>query len=367
MAKTSKPETTASPPATRASKRKASESLQSATSSVIESRPSSSGSFQEVPSGNASQLANSRDSSEDEEDQRTTHGKKRKLDYSGTSVHSSIMEHRQSSSSTGPPSLPLSRASEPTPPREINGRTVASISASDYDGTPSYSDYQNKNAVPALSPDDEPTYSQLAESPENFESQNADTPENVETPENLDEAAEENDGSPEIQPVRRGRPPNRGRGRGRGRGGRGGRGGLTRANSGVMSKGTPTPSTRGGYRGRGGRGKKYSSNRLVQAAFDRQKDLKSAYRQVSKAVREALILITDKNLEFMKDDVKAHEKQPEFRRVLHQLDQRYNRRMIGREHQNNWERRKAENKLKTNKEYTREVYKVSHFSFFICI
>lgn len=311
MGKSAKREATASPPATRASKRKASGSLQSSSSSVVD-RPSSSGS---AVSSNA----------------------------------------RQNSTSMGPPSLPQSRASSETPSRQTrsSARSVGSAA-------PELSRSPSMSAVPGLSPDAEQFGSQPAANSENVASQNGDTPENVETPENLDDGAED-DGTPEIQPVRRGRPPNRGRGRGRGRGGRG-RGGLIRVNSGAIMKSTPTPSTRGGYRGRGGRGKKTSSNRLVQAAYDRQKDLKAAYKAVARIVSQGLILLTDRNLEFMKDDLEFQNNQPEYQQVQAQLNQVHNQRVIELEKSNERTRLMLENKRYMAQEYEREIFKAS-FSF----
>ena len=85
-------------------------------------------------------------------------------------------------------------------------------------------------------------------------------------------------------------------------------------------------SARGGIKkapgtGRRGRQKVYESSR-VQAAHERQRELKAAFNQVSNAVRAALEDLADRNLNVLKKDPVAHEKTAEYQKIKAFLDQR---------------------------------------------
>ena len=85
-------------------------------------------------------------------------------------------------------------------------------------------------------------------------------------------------------------------------------------------------SARGGIKkapgtGRRGRQKVYESSR-VQAAHERQRELKAAYNQVSTAVRAALEDLAERNLNVLKKDPVAHEKTDEYQQIKAFLDQR---------------------------------------------
>ncbi|KAI4596360.1 hypothetical protein KJ359_005489 [Pestalotiopsis sp. 9143b] len=124
------------------------------------------------------------------------------------------------------------------------------------------------------------------------------------------------DGSPAPSPARPGRGGWRGRGRGSGRGGRGGA--LARK-SGITK--------RGGNRGRGrGRNKIYTTPR-VQAAYERSKDLREIYSDVSSAMKPALERLAEHTLNQMIADPEFHTKVPEYAAIQNELDDRLKTRL----------------------------------------
>lgn len=124
----------------------------------------------------------------------------------------------------------------------------------------------------------------------------------------------------------------RGRGRGRGRGGRGrggGRGGASASTT--VAKTTTAPRGRGGLRR--GRAKHFTDSR-VQAAYERQRDLKATYQAVAHALKPALAELAERSVDDMMANPEAHKQSPEYRRVMDQLKKNladkfalYNRRL----------------------------------------
>lgn len=111
----------------------------------------------------------------------------------------------------------------------------------------------------------------------------------------------------------------RGRGRGRGRGGRGrgsGRGGASASTA--VAKTTTTTRGRGGLRR--GRAKHFTDSR-VQAAYERQRDLKATYQAVAHALKPALAELAERSVDDMLANPDAHKQSPEYRRVMDQLKQ----------------------------------------------
>ena len=110
----------------------------------------------------------------------------------------------------------------------------------------------------------------------------------------------------------------RGRGRG-GRGSRGGRGkgpGRSAPNSLIVKA---TASARGGRGGaKRGRGKTFTDSR-VQAAHERQRDLKSSYASVAWALRNAIVDLAERNIEEILQDPQLHKKIPGYQRAVDDL------------------------------------------------
>lgn len=318
----------AEPPATRAKgKRKTDDpdaipSIEEPSSSIAGSRPTSSHQSRDFDFGHQS---DTRDPSEDPSSHRSTRSKKRKLDGLSQSVTSSISGDSQKS-------IEINSAHPSRAASEVTG--VKTRSNSSRDNSRSMSSSQNPVLTPAG---------------EQLESENTETPAIADTP--PENAGDES--GPDVQPMRRGRPPNRGRGRGRG--GRGGRGGLTRTNSSIKPKKTNSGRGRGG---RGGRGKKTSSIRRVQAAYDRQKDLRSAFRTVAKAVKDGLEVLAEKNLKVMQDEPDFYKKQPQYDKVLDELDtiQEQVQQKIDAKAQ--WELMRVQNRKEMNDAYVNAVFQV---------
>lgn len=117
-------------------------------------------------------------------------------------------------------------------------------------------------------------------------------------------------------------PATRGRGRG-GRGGRAGRGrgggrGGASSTSGV-AKANFTKAGRGGTRR--GRAKSFADSR-VQAAYERQRDLKATYQAVAHALKPALQELADRSIEELLQRSDGHRFAPEHWPVLDELNQR---------------------------------------------
>ncbi|KAK9771126.1 hypothetical protein AB5N19_06445 [Seiridium cardinale] len=118
------------------------------------------------------------------------------------------------------------------------------------------------------------------------------------------------DGSPAPSPAR----PGRGGYRGRGFAGRGG---------GRKALGRKTTiAKRGGNRGRGrGRNKTYDHPR-VQAAYERSKELRDMYSDVSSAMKPALEKLAEHTLNQMIEDPEFHTQVPEYSAIQNELDDR---------------------------------------------
>lgn len=118
-------------------------------------------------------------------------------------------------------------------------------------------------------------------------------------------------------------PPTSAPTRGRGRGGRGrgrGRGGGRGAS---QAAGLPkTTATRGGRGGvRRGRAKNFSDSR-VQAAYERQRDLKSVYQTVTAALKPALQELAERNVDEILADPDRFRNVDEHLPVISQLQDR---------------------------------------------
>ena len=117
-------------------------------------------------------------------------------------------------------------------------------------------------------------------------------------------------------------PATRGRGRG-GRGGRAGRGrgggrGASSAASGI-AKSTYTKTGRGGTRR--GRAKSFADSR-VQAAYERQRDLKATYQAVAHALKPALQELADRTIEEILQRSDSHRYASDHLPVLQELHER---------------------------------------------
>ena len=110
--------------------------------------------------------------------------------------------------------------------------------------------------------------------------------------------------------------PAKGRGFASRRGVTSGRGGVTKRGRGRGGRG------RGGGRGKGrGRHKTYDDAR-VQAAYERQKELRELFSEVASAVKPALEKVADHNINQMIEDPHAHEDVEEFHIIQRELDDR---------------------------------------------
>ncbi|KAM4068094.1 hypothetical protein HRG_009620 [Hirsutella rhossiliensis] len=113
-----------------------------------------------------------------------------------------------------------------------------------------------------------------------------------------------------------------GRGSGRGRGGRGGRGGGRGGNSNSATpKQTPNNSS-GRAPTRRGRVKNFTDMR-VQAAYDRQRDLKATYQMVANAVKPALEELCIRQVDQLLDNYDPNNQSPDMVRMAAELQQRY--------------------------------------------
>ncbi|KAK2593407.1 hypothetical protein QQS21_008895 [Conoideocrella luteorostrata] len=118
--------------------------------------------------------------------------------------------------------------------------------------------------------------------------------------------------------------PTRGRGRG-GRGGRGrGRGGGRGASNAAVSKSTPASRGRGGTRR--GRVKNFSDSR-VQAAYERQRDLKATYQAVAFALKPALQELAERTVDDMLQKPDSHKQAKEYMPIVEELADRLDNRL----------------------------------------
>lgn len=109
--------------------------------------------------------------------------------------------------------------------------------------------------------------------------------------------------------------------------------GLTNNKKITAAKGFPRKPIRKAIAKRAPRGKGRGRNKTydhphVQAAYERQKELRELYSDVASAVKPALELLADQTLNQMIENPTAHEEVSEFD-VLHtQLDERLNRALL---------------------------------------
>jgi hypothetical protein len=151
---------------------------------------------------------------------------------------------------------------------------------------------------------------------------------------------------------RRGRPK-KGEGRGRGRGG--GRGGKTVEPSRQNSQ-DPEPTK---LAARGGRGRRMSSNRMVQAAYDRQLHLKKSYREVARLVRLGLDAIAERNLDMIEEDPSFYRRQQEYQQVLDALDAAETSALSKEERRRRMHEEYLKTKLELVSDYARQIFRVS--------
>ncbi|KHO00759.1 uncharacterized protein MAM_01537 [Metarhizium album ARSEF 1941] len=117
-------------------------------------------------------------------------------------------------------------------------------------------------------------------------------------------------------PAREPATSTRGRGRG-GRGGRGrGRGGGRGTSNAAVSKSTAASRGRGGTRR--GRVKNFSDSR-VQAAYERQRDLKATYQAVAFALKPALQELAERSVDEMLQRPDSHKQAKEYQPIIQQL------------------------------------------------
>ncbi|CAI4211502.1 unnamed protein product [Parascedosporium putredinis] len=107
--------------------------------------------------------------------------------------------------------------------------------------------------------------------------------------------------------------PTKGRGRGRGKG-RGKRKPIAKPKVTTAVK-KPIPT------GRRGRIKQYNDP-LVQAAYERQREVKTAYLSIISHVKPALEELASRNIDKLKNDSTVHKTVPEYRAIKGQLDAR---------------------------------------------
>lgn len=120
-------------------------------------------------------------------------------------------------------------------------------------------------------------------------------------------------------PAREPATSTRGRGRG-GRGGRGrGRGGGRGASTAALSKSTTASRGRGGTRR--GRVKNFSDSR-VQAAYERQRDLKATYQAVAFALKPALQELVERNVDEMLQKPDSYKQATEYFPIAQSLKEK---------------------------------------------
>jgi hypothetical protein len=129
--------------------------------------------------------------------------------------------------------------------------------------------------------------------------------------------------APTVSARGRGRGGRGGRGRGRGAGSRGG------ANTSVMPKtANGGPGTRGGGRGgsRRGRAKHFLDSR-VQAAYERQRDLKATYQAVAHALKPALQELAERTTDELLQQSDAYKQANEHLPVIEELQRKLDKRI----------------------------------------
>ncbi len=123
------------------------------------------------------------------------------------------------------------------------------------------------------------------------------------------------------------------RGRGRGRGGRGrGRGGGRGASNINVTKVTSTRGGRGGTRR--GRAKNFTDSR-VQAAYERQRDLKATYQAVAHALKPALQELAERSIDDILQNPDKYKDTEYYFPVISQLRSNLEKRLA--EHQNRFD------------------------------
>lgn len=148
--------------------------------------------------------------------------------------------------------------------------------------------------------------------------------------------------------------------RGRGRGGRGGRrgrgGGRGASSSAAVSK--QAPSTRPGRGGtRRGRAKHFSDGR-VQAAYERQRDLKSVYQAVAHAIKSALQELADRSIDQLLKHPDSHKEAAEYEPIMQQLRANLRQKLARDRRRYELELTLARNTFKAEKEIADQQFEV---------
>lgn len=121
----------------------------------------------------------------------------------------------------------------------------------------------------------------------------------------------------------RGRGGRSGRGRGRGAGGRGGASNNNTASTSGVTKSSVARGGRGGTRR--GRAKNFSDSR-VQAAYERQRDLKATYQAVAQALKPALQELAERNIDELLQNPESLKATSEHGPVISQLKDNFAKR-----------------------------------------
>lgn len=148
----------------------------------------------------------------------------------------------------------------------------------------------------------------------------------------------------------------RGRGRGgrggRGRGRGGGRGGN--ANAGVAK----LTSTRGGRGGtRRGRAKNFSDSR-VQAAYERQRDLKATYQAVAHALKPALQELAERNIDELLQNPDMYKNTAEYGPIMSCLQQNFKKQLNEVRSRMEWDLKLAKDMLDAERYVIEQEFQV---------
>lgn len=186
-------------------------------------------------------------------------------------------------------------------------------------------------------------------------------------------AAENESGAPNSAAAAPAPAPGAGRG-GRGRGGRGGRGrgrggargggaggssssAAAAANAAGISK--PAASGRGGRGGtRRGRAKTFPESR-VQAAYERQRDLKSLYQSVAAVLKPALQELADRSIEEIMSDPDAYKRASQYVPLVSELDERLRARLDQVSARTDLEQQLAEETYQAEQHIITQTFEVS--------
>lgn len=151
-------------------------------------------------------------------------------------------------------------------------------------------------------------------------------------------------------------------GRGRGRGGRGGRGRGRGGGRGASNSGIPkTTATRGGRGGtRRGRAKNFSDSR-VQAAYERQRDLKATYQAVAQALKPALQELAERTIDDLLSNPDSYKQAEAHYPVIFQLQSNFDTKINEVENRYNCDLALAKATLDAEQYVAHQEYQVCKF------